>query len=53
MADDDPDFKGKENLFEPVEVAARRPAEQAAGVGGAVDAAVQPDTGRRFARGKG
>ena len=31
MAVDDPDFKGKESFFEPVEVAAARPGKQAAG----------------------
>jgi hypothetical protein len=31
MADDDPDYRGKESLFEPVEVAAARPGKQAAG----------------------
>jgi hypothetical protein len=32
MSDDDPDYRGKESLFESVEVAAARPGVQAAGV---------------------
>jgi hypothetical protein len=31
MSTDDPDYKGKEQLFEPVEVAAARSAKQASG----------------------
>jgi hypothetical protein len=45
MSDDDPDYKGKEQLFEPVEVAAARPGMQAAGVG-VEDASAQPNTKR-------
>jgi hypothetical protein len=47
MSDDDPDYKGKESLFEPVEVAAARPAQQASGV---EDATAQTDTKRSVAR---
>lgn len=50
--DTDPGYRGREALFEPVEVAAQRPAKQAAGEG-APDVSVQPTAaGRTFARGK-
>lgn len=53
ISDNDPDYKGRESLFEPVEVAAERPAKQAAGEG-VEDASMQPTAARRssFARGK-
>jgi hypothetical protein len=43
MDDSDPDFKGRESLFEPVEVAAGRPAKQASGV---EEATAEPNTKR-------
>jgi hypothetical protein len=44
MAVDDPDFKGKEQFFESVEVAAARPRKQASGV--VEDASVRRPRGR-------
>lgn len=49
--DTDAGYKGREALFEPVQVAVERPAKQAAGE--SVEAPAQPDTGRRFPRGRG
>jgi hypothetical protein len=43
MSDSDPDFKGKEALFESVEVAAERPAKQASGM---EDASAEPNAKR-------
>jgi hypothetical protein len=58
MATDDPDYKGKEELFESVEVAAARPAQQAAGESESQahnlpkvdDVAAQPTTKRSVRR---
>jgi len=47
MSDSDPDYKGKEQFFEPVEVTAERPAKNAAGLGGEVEeATAEPNTKR-------
>jgi hypothetical protein len=46
MRDDDPDYKGKEQFFEPVDVTADRPAKNAAGLGGVEDASAEPNTKR-------
>jgi hypothetical protein len=46
MDDSDPDFKGRESLFEPVEVAAARPAKQASGLGGVEEATAEPNAKR-------
>jgi hypothetical protein len=46
MSDDDPDYKGKEQFFEPIEVAAARPALSASGRGGVEDASAEPNTKR-------
>lgn len=45
MDDSDPDFKGRESLFERVEVAAERPAKQASGRG-VEEATAEPNTKR-------
>lgn len=49
MSTDDPDYKGKEALFESVEVAAERAAKQAAGEV-VEDVSAQPDTNRSVTR---
>lgn len=46
MDDSDPDFKGRESLFERVEVTAERPAKQASGRGGVEDASAEPNEKR-------
>jgi hypothetical protein len=49
ISDNDPGYKGREALFEPVEVAAERPIKQAAGLGGEVeveDASAEPNAKR-------
>jgi hypothetical protein len=43
MSDGDPDFKGREHMFEPVEVAAERPITRAKGV---EEATAEPNTKR-------
>jgi hypothetical protein len=43
ISSDDPDYKGKEHLFEPVEVAAARPVARASGV---EDASAEPNVKR-------
>jgi hypothetical protein len=51
MSDDDPDFKGKEAFFEPVETAAARPALRAAGI--TEDTSAEPNAKRRMGRPRG
>jgi hypothetical protein len=46
MRDDDPDYKGKEQFFEPVEVTAERPVKNASGRGGVEDATAEPNEKR-------
>jgi hypothetical protein len=51
ISDNDPDFKGHEIFFEPVEVAAERPVKRAAG--GVEDATAEPNTKRSVRRPRG
>jgi hypothetical protein len=48
MSTDDPDYKGKESLFEPVEVAAARPGLRAAGI--VEDTSAEPNAKRSVGR---